>query len=833
MVTRGPADQYDDACWNALGTRGSGNSAERIRNSDFLSSKTKEQLKQDSEIQEALSKAIKLRIERGYLDSAERIRNSNFLSDETKEQLKQNPKIQQALFEAIKSEIKRGNLDSAETIGNSDFLSNETKKQLKQDSEIQEALFKAVESRIERGYFDGVKTIGNSNFLSDETKEQLKQNPEIQWALSKAIKSRIERGYFDGVKTIRNSDFLSDETIAKFKTSEFLLDIVKHNVENGNIRNIARIIADKNFHLNRESVKKLYLPEVAKLFPQKISFEDLLNIYDFDENGRAKLKKEYEQAVKIFSRNMEGRVRSGLAREIMEKRAKLRKMKEENGASSSVEMVSLKNDLENILREYYAEQGALWFDFKNNPDRLVSEQSRNKNIFFLHQMPILPGDRSYSRLGSNVPFDVLANLNVALEPTLSTSFKEFNLGGGYRIANQKDGAGGLLFGNGKIALADAGDSYTISDGLDAKFRHRFGDGVSVDDNIEQRMNDILQKERVKNRWGHNEIIIHRPQVCGVFLYADEFETAIDSERINIAQKAANEIGVPLFRINEDGRIRKMGENYDLKLEEVLANTLNLSKEEKEKIVQEKLINSGQFTRDYIESFKKRKNQFERESDRRIRELEEVVSDEEYSPEKLIYALKNNFEEQYATKDMTWEGYSLEEHTKMVLNQFEKYFKDFDSPLVSKSNLRLFLALHDIGKPEAIKLGNKALQHEKTAPIINNVFDVLKLPKKEKDILVAISKDDYIGKYLRDKISLEKVADSVKNIAEKQGVSEKDLLYLMEVYHKSDAGSYTENAGGKRSLDKYFEFDERNGKMKYSDKYQAKMDELRTVLGIGN
>ena len=82
-------------------------------------------------------------------------------------------------------------------------------------------------------------------------------------------------------------------------------------------------------------------------------------------------------------------------------------------------------------------------------------------------------------------------------------------------------------------------------------------------------------------------------------------------------------------------------------------------------------------------------------------------------------------------------------------------------------------------------------------------------------------------------SLEKVADSVKNIAEEQGVSEKDLLYLMEVYHKSDAGSYTENAGGKRSLDKYFEFDERNGKMKYSDKYQTKMDELRTVLGIGN
>ena len=57
----------------------------------------------------------------------------------------------------------------------------------------------------------------------------------------------------------------------------------------------------------------------------------------------------------------------------------------------------------------------------------------------------------------------------------------------------------------------------------------------------------------------------------------------------------------------------------------------------------------------------------------------------------------------------WEGYTLKEHTLMVLNQYEKYFGDKKLPgNLDHRVMRVALALHDIGKPEAVKIGSKQL-----------------------------------------------------------------------------------------------------------------------------
>ena len=62
-------------------------------------------------------------------------------------------------------------------------------------------------------------------------------------------------------------------------------------------------------------------------------------------------------------------------------------------------------------------------------------------------------------------------------------------------------------------------------------------------------------------------------------------------------------------------------------------------------------------------------------------------------------------------------YTIKEHTMNVLNQFEKYFSNSFSE-IEIDVFRLFLLLHDIGKPIAHKKGNRDNQYSETIRIIS-------------------------------------------------------------------------------------------------------------------
>jgi len=85
------------------------------------------------------------------------------------------------------------------------------------------------------------------------------------------------------------------------------------------------------------------------------------------------------------------------------------------------------------------------------------------------------------------------------------------------------------------------------------------------------------------------------------------------------------------------------------------------------------------------------------------ELDKVLESSEYTPKSLITLFEKDLGRIFNADSGVREKYSVKRHTLMVIGQFEKYFTNQELPAgMSKNFFRTFLALHDIGKSEAIK-----------------------------------------------------------------------------------------------------------------------------------
>ncbi len=73
-----------------------------------------------------------------------------------------------------------------------------------------------------------------------------------------------------------------------------------------------------------------------------------------------------------------------------------------------------------------------------------------------------------------------------------------------------------------------------------------------------------------------------------------------------------------------------------------------------------------------------------------------------------------------------------------------------------------------------------------------------------------------------------VAEAKKIISEKAettALSYSDYLAILIIFFKVDAGSYTEDAGGLRSLDNKFKFDPQNRKLDFAEEVNEKVNLL--------
>jgi hypothetical protein len=206
------------------------------------------------------------------------------------------------------------------------------------------------------------------------------------------------------------------------------------------------------------------------------------------------------------------------------------------------------------------------------------------------------------------------------------------------------------------------------------------------------------------------------------------------------------------------------------------------------------------------------------------ELDSVF--ENYSIISLLDLMGKQFPNVYNQDVGVFEGYTLYQHTFMVLNQFEKYYCDTVLPgELNKDVFRLFLALHDIGKPKAVKMHDLRLQHQYSSEYITILFEFLQISLDDTRTLISILNFD-LGGYLRGRISIEQTAERIKLLSLNSSKSINEFFELIVLYFKVDAGSYTENAGGMYSLDNLFVFDEVNRQINLEPNVQNKMDLLK-------
>lgn len=209
-----------------------------------------------------------------------------------------------------------------------------------------------------------------------------------------------------------------------------------------------------------------------------------------------------------------------------------------------------------------------------------------------------------------------------------------------------------------------------------------------------------------------------------------------------------------------------------------------------------------------------------------RDLEEVFGEAPFKPEKLLSLIGKQYPGTYEHHSGVWENYTLGQHTLMVMRQFEKYFADKVLPAgMDRNKFRLFLALHDIGKPEAIDHGGKHLQHGYTIQHIQALYARLGIDKKHTDAAIVLASGDPLGAYLRDRLSVTETKQTLEAMAVRANLPLHEFFELLCLYYKTDAGSYTVNAGGIKSLDHLFLFDEPHHTLNFAPHIQEKIDRL--------
>ncbi len=184
-------------------------------------------------------------------------------------------------------------------------------------------------------------------------------------------------------------------------------------------------------------------------------------------------------------------------------------------------------------------------------------------------------------------------------------------------------------------------------------------------------------------------------------------------------------------------------------------------------------------------------------------LQDILYKTPFQPHELINFLKYSLSLK-DTYEQKIRHYTLEKHTLLVMNEFEKYFFQIDLP-IKRATFRLLLALHDIGKPQAMKQGNIKHQHQYTPVIIQELNHKLPIEAAENNIIINLVNNDILGLYMQNKITCDKAKNEIINLVSKTNLSIVAFFKLMTLYYQCDVGSYTADAGGLRYLEYLFEY----------------------------
>ena len=214
-------------------------------------------------------------------------------------------------------------------------------------------------------------------------------------------------------------------------------------------------------------------------------------------------------------------------------------------------------------------------------------------------------------------------------------------------------------------------------------------------------------------------------------------------------------------------------------------------------------------------------------------LEQLLN-EDADPIEIIGMLKSvaSFDTAYKTKVR---HYTLQEHTLLVLSEFDKYFSQIDT-FLPKNLFRFILSVHDIGKPKAYLSGNINNQYAETVSMIEKIRPFLPFSQAEINFGLSVINGDPIGHFFQDKIASISAAEKIKSMNISTQFPVKDFFRMLTIYYQCDAGSYTKDAGGLPFLERLFLYtngsktmDSEKGVLRFSPIFETKYRTLETAI----
>lgn len=146
---------------------------------------------------------------------------------------------------------------------------------------------------------------------------------------------------------------------------------------------------------------------------------------------------------------------------------------------------------------------------------------------------------------------------------------------------------------------------------------------------------------------------------------------------------------------------------------------------------------------------------------------------------------------YAQKVGGPDGLTLEQHTIAVLENYLNYFSCKQKLFSTEHEYLICLALHDIGKPVAIELGNKDLQHQETLKVIDSIMPILPYSEDSLEVAKKIIDGDPLGHYLNPYKSnnLTTTIQLLKEMAQSLNLELTEFFPYITIFYQCDAAGY--------------------------------------------
>lgn len=166
----------------------------------------------------------------------------------------------------------------------------------------------------------------------------------------------------------------------------------------------------------------------------------------------------------------------------------------------------------------------------------------------------------------------------------------------------------------------------------------------------------------------------------------------------------------------------------------------------------------------------------------------------YDPDLLLEFIKEDlgYKDIFSKSVGVKEGFTLEEHTITVMDNFEDFNLKDMLPACELNLLpliRFSLGVHDIGKPEAVENGDKNLQHKYTKVIIDREMARLGFLESEKKFVQALVSGDPIGKLIKGQITLDDSYNQIIEMSKNANMDVRTFFQALLPYYISDAYAY--------------------------------------------